>query len=219
MKSSIPSGSDRSLISVVARAEDEVQRLFETADAPLDVVSWLSAHLAAVDHAIYPAVRRELPDGRQLVADHREIANRLTRTLRVVERHHSGDVLASGLNADRLFGNLRSLVDEHHLAETELVTRLAGSLSAPAEASLIKAYESALAHAPTRPHPHLNRGGLIFRIDGLRDRILDAMDGRHVPVPRLIRHHIKPGRWGAYLLGGSYDSAATPSLDDHRDAV
>jgi hypothetical protein len=190
------------LRSVVAHAEAEVERLLDTAGtAPLDVVAWLSAHLAALERAVYPAARRALPDGDEVVATQREIAGRLSRILRVVERRYSGDVLASGLNSDRLFDTLRSLVDEHHLAEGQLVDRLVGVLSPAAQSDLIASYESALEHAPTRPHPHLSRGGLMFRLDGLRDRILDAMDGRHVPVPRLARHHITPGRWGSYFLG------------------
>jgi hypothetical protein len=72
-------------------------------------------------------------------------------------------------------------------------------------------YERALTHAPTRPHPHLSRGGLLFRLDALRDSVLDMMDGRHVPVPRQPRRRrLIPGRWGAYFLG--------QPQDEHRDA-
>jgi hypothetical protein len=200
-----PSSGDEAhpdLRSVVTHAEAEAERLLDTTGtAPLDVVAWLSAHVAALDHAVYPVAKRALPDGAALVAANREITARLTRTLRVVERRHSGDVLAAGLNSDRLFASLRALVDEHHLAESELVDRLVDALSPAAQVELISSYESALEHAPTRPHPYLSRGGLMFRVDGLRDRILDAMDGRHVPVPRLVKQHITPGRWGSYFLG------------------
>jgi hypothetical protein len=194
------------LRSVVTHAEAEAERLLETAGtAALDVVAWLSAHVAALNRSVYPVAKKALPDGSAVVAKNREIVGRLTRTLRVVERHYSGDALASGLNAERLFESLRTLVAEHHLAEGQLVDRLTESLSAPDQKALIASYESALEHAPTRPHPHLSRSGLVFRIDGLRDRILDAMDGRHVPVPRLTKEHIKPGRWGSYLLGQQHD--------------
>lgn len=206
MQSSTSNQADRDLRSVVTRAEAEAQRLIETAGtAPLDVVSWLSAHIAALERAVYPVVKRALPDGERVIAQHREITTRLTRLLRVIERHHSGDVLASGLNAERLVDSLRTLVEEHHIAETQLVDRLVASLSDTAQSALITSYESALEHAPTRPHPHLSRGGLMFRLDGFRDRILDAMDGRHVPVPRLVKRHITPGRWGSYFLGQPHD--------------
>jgi hypothetical protein len=204
--SSVGDQPRQDLRSVVTHAEAEAERLLDTAGtAPLDVVAWLSAHVAALERSVHPVARHVLPDGDQMVAKNREIAGRLTRTLRVVERRYSGDVLASGLNSDRLFDSLRSLVDEHHVAEGELVDRLLVALSADGQAALIKSYESALEHAPTRPHPHLHRGGLMFRLDGLRDRILDAMDGRHVPVPRLARHHVTPGRWGSYFLGQPHD--------------
>jgi hypothetical protein len=198
------------LRSVVTHAEAEAERLLDTAGtAPLDIVAWLSAHIAALDRAVYPVAKHALPDGPAVVAMHRDITARLARTLRVIERRHSGDVLAAGLNSDRLFASLRILVDEHHLAESQLVDRLVDTLSPTEQDELIASYESALEHAPTRPHPHLSRGALMFRIDGLRDRILDAMDGRHVPVPRLVKQHITPGRWGSYFMGQPHD--------DHRD--
>jgi hypothetical protein len=48
----------------------------------------------------------------------------------------------------------------------------------------------------------------MFRLDGLRDRILDVMDGRRVPVPRLAKRHITPGRWGSYFLGQPHEQSA-----------
>jgi hypothetical protein len=216
MQPSTGNESDRDLRSVVTRAEAEAERLLDTAGtAPLDVVAWLSAHIAALDRAVYPVAKHALADGQQVVAKLREITARLTRILRVVERRHSGDVLASGLNSDRLFTSLRTLVDEHHIAQNQLVDRLVDTLSEAEQSELIRSYESALEHAPTRPHPHLSRGGLMFRLDSLRDRILDAMDGRHVPVPRLTKDHIKPGRWGSYLLGQQHDGQ---SHDEKLDA-
>jgi hypothetical protein len=197
------------LRSVITRAEAEAERLLDTAGtAPLDVVAWLCAHIAALNRSVYPAAKRALPDGNKVVANNREITGRLTRTLRVVERRHSGDALASGLSSERLFANVRALVEEHHIAEAKLVEALVKTLNPEDQAALIRSYTSALEHAPTRPHPHLSRGGLMFWADSLRDRILDAMDGRHVPVPRFTKEHIKPGRWGSYLLGQQHDRDA-----------
>jgi hypothetical protein len=194
------------LRSVITHAEAEAERLLATAGtAPLDVVAWLSAHIAALDHAVYPVAKDVLPDGPEVIKTHREITGRITRTLRVIERRHSGDALASGLSSDKLFAGLRELVEEHHIAESALMDRLVETMNPPEQSKLIASYESALEHAPTRPHPHLSRGGLMFRFDGLRDRILDAMDGRHVPVPRLRKEHIKPGRWGSYFMGQQHD--------------
>jgi hypothetical protein len=200
------------LRSVITHAEAEAERLLAaTGTAPLDIVAWLSAHIAALDHAVYPVAKDVLPDGAEIVKTHREITGRITRTLRVIERHHSGDALASSLSSDKLFAGLRELVEEHHSAESALMDQLVEAMNAPAQAKLIVSYESALEHAPTRPHPHLSRGGLMFRIDGLRDRILDAMDGRHVPVPRLTKERIKPGRWGSYFMGQQHDEESDAS--------
>jgi hypothetical protein len=202
---------DRDLGEVVSHAEAEAQRLLQTeGTAPFDAVVWLSAHIAAVDHAVYPVVRRSLPDGKQVVVQHREIAARLSHTLRAAERHHSGDGLATEMSPDRLVSELRILVTEHRTAETALLVRLSEALSDDAQSALIESYESALGHGPTRPHPHLHGGGLhggglIFWLDSLRDRILDTMDGRHVPMPKVTKDHVTPGRWGAYLLGQPHD--------------
>jgi hypothetical protein len=196
------------LQSVVTHAEAEAQRLLRTAGtAPLDVVAWLSAHVAALDRAVYPVAKKSLPDGGAIVKQHREIIDRLARNLRVIERHQSGDVLASGLNSDRMLAELRALVDEHVIAETQLVERLVGALSDAAQSRLIASYETALSHAPTRPHPHIHRGIVMFRLDGMRDRILDAMDGRHVPLPKVVKPHVALGRWGAYFLGQPHDQS------------
>jgi hypothetical protein len=202
---------DRDLRTVLSHAETEAQRLLgSTGAAPLDAVVWLSAHLAAIDHAVYPVVRRVLPSGRALVAEHRAIDARLAHKLRAAESHHSGDVLAAGHNPSRLTEDLRTLVAEHAAAEAQLVARLVDALTDDAQTALATAYESALAHAPTRPHPHLHRGGLMFWLDSLRDRLLDTMDGRHVPMPRTVRAHVTPGRWGSYVLG-------QPREDQHPD--
>jgi hypothetical protein len=202
---------DRDLRSVVTHAEAEAQRLLDTAGtAPLDIVAWLSAHVAALERAVYPVAKHTLPDGSAIVSQHREIITRLTRALRIIERHQSGDVLASGLNRDRMMAGLRALVDEHVRAETQLVDRLVDTLTDSDQSSLMRAYEVALEHAPTRPHPHLHRGRLLFRLDGLRDRLLDTMDGRHVPMPRLVKAHITPGRWGSYFMGQPHDPSDRP---------
>jgi hypothetical protein len=210
-------GQAHELGDVVTYAESEAQRLMDSADtAPLDVVVWLSAHLAAMERAVYPTVKRRLPDGAVVVAAHRGIAGRLNKTLRVVERHHSGDLLAAGLDPVRMMTNLRELVDEHHDAQVILVERLSRELSAADREAMANAYEAALEHAPTRPHSHLPRSAVMFRIDALRDKILDTMDGRHVPVPRIPRQWFTPGRWGSYLLGQPHDHAAD---DPRRDVV
>lgn len=207
MSSPEPNHPADALRAVLVRPEAEAERLLATSGPEqLEAVAWLSAHLAALDHTVDPVIRRAIPDGRHLVAAHREVAARLMRCLRAVERHHSGDVLAAGLSPDKLGETLRALLEEHRAMESRLIDALSEALPADDQDALVETYKHALVHAPTRPHPHTSHGDLMFRLDGLRDRVLDAMDGRSVPVPRLPRNRITPGRWGAYLLGQQHEA-------------
>ncbi|HWB66517.1 MAG TPA: hypothetical protein VG708_06795 [Mycobacteriales bacterium] len=193
---------DSELFAVLTYAETEADRVLESGSpAPLDAIVWLSAHLAAFDRAVAPKLKRVRPDGGVLLRRQRAVAERMSRLLRIAERHHSGDALAAGLNPSRMGTALRRLIDEHVAVEAAIVDRMAQTLDRSACDEVVAAYRSALEHAPTRPHPHFAHGAVTFRVDALRDRMLDAMDGRHVPVPRVPRRWRVPGRWGSYLLG------------------
>src|SRR3954463_2834099 len=95
--------SDSALACVVEDAHEQAgAALTAGASSPLDAVVWLSAHLAAVGRAITPVATRRLGE---TAAVRREAYRReleLERMLRIAERRHSGDVLASGLDAERL---------------------------------------------------------------------------------------------------------------------
>lgn len=193
---------DSELFAELTYAETEADRVLEAGSpAPLDAIAWLSAHLAAFDRAVAPKLKRIRPDGGVLLRRQRDIAERMSRLLRISERHHSGDALAAGLDANRIGAALRRLIDEHVAVEALIVERITSTFDRSACEEVVSAYRAALQHAPTRPHPHLARGAVTFRLDALRDRMLDAMDGRHVPVPRVPRRLRVPGRWGSYLLG------------------
>jgi hypothetical protein len=204
--------SNTELRSALGRAHDEAAQLLAGADsAPQDIVAWLSAHIAAFEHAVYPVIKKELSNGAELINEDRAIVSRLARALRIKERHHSGDVLASGLSPERLDRRIAELVDRHRELQDRILDKLEATLGDAVMQDLRRSYSSALEHAPTRPHLHLARGGLMFRLDALRDKILDTMDGRHVPVPRLPRRQILPGRWGNWLIGQQ-----APEVDGHR---
>ncbi|HVX68226.1 MAG TPA: hypothetical protein VHA79_00875 [Mycobacteriales bacterium] len=202
------SGTD--LRSALGRAHDRADDLLANPEGSrLEVVAWLSAHIAAFEHSVYPVVRRRVPDGNLLVKEDREVVAQLAHTLRMMERRHSGDVLASRLSADRLGGRISALIAVHRKLQGRIVDALEHSLDDDAMSELTKAYEDSLAHAPTRPHPHLH-SGVMFRLDALWDKVLDTMDGRHIPLPRVARQRIIPGRWGAYLLGQPHEPPAVP---------
>ncbi|MGN6473173.1 MAG: hypothetical protein ACTHK4_05935 [Mycobacteriales bacterium] len=198
------------LRGTLRRAHDQADALLADPDGSrLEAVVWLSGHIAAFEHAVYPAVKRAVPDGSDLVDEDREIVAPLARTLRMLERRHSGDVLAGGLSSERLSDRLSELIEQHRAVQGRIVDALEGALDDTGMKELVESYEHALAHSPTRPHPHLH-SGLMFRLDALWDRILDTMDGRHVPIPRVQRPRINPGRWGAYLLGHPHETPREP---------
>ncbi|HVS69453.1 MAG TPA: hypothetical protein VHE56_12945 [Mycobacteriales bacterium] len=201
----VESRSDPDLRATLSKAHDQADQLLADPEGSrLEVVTWLSAHIAAFEHAVYPTVKRRATDGASLVDADRAVVSRLARTLRMLDRRHSGDVLAGGLSADRLGQRVRDLVADHRQVQARILDALERSLDAGAMQQLAREYEDALAHAPTRPHPHLH-SGVMFRLDAIWDRVLDTMDGRHVPLPRVRRKQIRPGRWGAYLLGHQHE--------------
>lgn len=205
-----PSGPG-GLRAALGRAHDEAAQLLAGADvASMDVVSWLSAHIAAYEHVVYPVIRHQINNGRALVDDDRAVVVKLARALRAKERHHSGDTLARGLSSERLDARLGELVDQHQKLQAVVLEKLEAALDEVDLTNLRTAYTSALQHAPTRPHPHLTSGGMLFRLDSLRDRILDTMDGRHIPVPKAPRRRIIPGRWGSWLLGQQHEDVTDP---------
>ncbi|HEX3705976.1 MAG TPA: hypothetical protein VHV76_05040 [Mycobacteriales bacterium] len=206
-----PLGDD--LRAALSKAHEAAQALLEDPDGKrLDAISWLSAHVAAFEHAVYPVAKHRLTDGPALVDEDRKVVGQLTRTLRIAERLHSGDVLASNLSAEGLRDRLSDLVTEHSAVQKRIIDGLEKALDQAEVSYLAKSYADALAHAPTRPHPHVG-SGMMFRLDSLRDRILDTMDGRHVPIPRIPRSRIIPGRWGSYLLGQPHQPPA-PTGDE-----
>lgn len=175
-----------------------------TADQPLEAVVWLSAHLAACQRTVHRAARR-VDAAEPALLTLRAADRDLERLLRNAEQHHAGDSLAAQLDAKRLEGELRQALEEHARAERALVAVLAVSLGTEGTTELWGDYDEALRQAPTRPHPHAPHRGLLgaaaFRIDAMRDKVMDTMDGRNVPSPRRMREPTRPGRWGRYVLG------------------
>jgi len=173
--------------------------------APLDAVVWLSAHLAAVGRVVAPVATRRLREPAAVLREGHRRDLELERMLRIAERRHSGDVLASGLDGERIRRAIAARLDAHAELEHARLTALAEVLDDVEQVRLAGAYLDALVKAPTRPHPHLPHhgvaGAIAFRVDAVRDRLLDTMDSRHVPLPRAQHEARRPGRWGSYLLG------------------
>jgi len=174
------------------------------ADQPLDAVVWLSAHLAACLHTVHRAAKQVGAAEPALLAL-RSADRELERLLRQAEQHHAGDSLAAQLDGKRLETHLHAAIETHARAEADLVRALVEGLDTTDVETLMSAYAEALRQAPTRPHPHAPHRGMLgaaaFRIDALRDKVMDTMDGRNVPSPRRTREPARAGRWGRYVLG------------------
>jgi len=195
-------------VAVVTEANRRAASTLRSTDAdPLDAVAWASAHLAALERTLVPLARRLGHESRAETAEIRRLGRRLHLELRRLEQRSSGDALIARSDPRALRARVVDRLEEFTTAETAMLTRLFAELGSDVTAVAVAAYSRSLGVAPTRPHPHTPHRGLLgavaFRVEALRDRVLNTMDGRHVPVPRPRRTVREPGRWGQYLLGES----------------
>jgi hypothetical protein len=201
------SGADHPFVDMLTDAHQQAIDAFD-ADQPLDAVVWLSAHLAACQHTVHRVAQR-VAGARTALTTLRAADHELELLLRNAEQYHAGDSLAAQLDAKRLELELLRALERHSKAEHDLVDGLIDRLSAKDADELMSSYEDALRQAPTRPHPHAPHRGMLgaaaFRIDALRDKVMDTMDGRNVPAPRRSRRTTEPGRWGRYVLGEMHE--------------
>lgn len=207
--------------SLAADLEQPHLRAAEALDVPgrgaLDAVGWLSAHLAAVDYAVHPAMRRAVPRARALLREQRQADHRLHDALWLLDRRLTGDVHTARLPIDTILDTIRTALAEHGAAEHNLVAALADVLSAEQQQQLADRLAAAMMRAPTRPHPltpHAGMpGSLAFRIDALVDQIREGLDSRTVPTPRRVAAPHPAGRWGMYLLGKWTPAPPLPPAD------
>ena len=175
------------------------------ASRTMDAVVWLSAHLTAMEHVVYPFVRATLPTSRTELDQQRRLTRRMQGALRSLEQRWSGDGLAPAGSSDQLRSQLTVMLAEHEQGEEALLARLLDTISDEAALTLAESYGHAIGHGPTRPHPHGPHRGKLGRVtyalDAARDHILDVLDSRHVPLPRTAQPHRQVGRWGRYVLG------------------
>jgi hypothetical protein len=195
--------SDNPLRRAVDADHAHILAALDDQRTPLDVVVWASAHLATVQRLVYPVAERA--GLRTEVGELYRRGREIERLLRLLEQHHSGDVLAVGLDSAGVRRRLRELLNEHADAERELIDAVVATLPAERQDELAAAYWQRFQRAPSRPHPHAPHRGVLaaaaFWIDSVRDRVLDVLDARHVPSPRPTHRTSPPGRWGLYLLG------------------
>jgi hypothetical protein len=199
-------------------AHAHARTMLTGSDAPvMDAVVWLSAHLTAMEHVVYPVMATLLTDHQKDLDRQRAASRRMHRGLRLLEQRCAGDGL---IRIDSLGGRpdrLLVMMDEHAASERELLARLVEALDEQATSSLAVRYDDAVRHGPTRPHPHGPHRGqlgrLTYAFDAVRDHLLDILDSRHVPLPKDAPRQRKVGRWGRYLLGGIDPDPTQPVAD------
>lgn len=180
-------------------------------------VAELSAHLATMDHVIYPELARRLPDARDRVARLRAGAGEMMSIMRGIEQWVQGDRNRPAASVAELRADLARALDQHVELEESLLREFAAAAPASDLARLEQRYERLLRHAPTRPHPHLQRrhplGGRVgFRLVSWFDDVLDTMDSRAV-AGTPVRSPARVGLWGAWLLGRPPVAQTEPSRD------
>lgn len=197
---------DDQLQAAVAAAHRRVLQALDE-DSPnslVAAVAWSSAHLAAVDRVLYPAVLRHLPEHRQAVRATRALDRRLQQAVFRLDRRVTGDSTLHGVPLATLVLQAREALRGHAYAEAFLIDELTGVLTEREQQVLAQRLAVAMGAAPTRPHPysrHTPLSPLVGWCDALVDRARDAMDNRGDPLGRPPRAVTAPGRWGCYLLG------------------
>jgi hypothetical protein len=170
-------------------------------DAP---IARLSAHMSVAETILYPAARRALPDQArwvdELYAGNREIMS----VLRAIEQILYGDARLPRESFEDLVTQLDEQTARLDDEENRLVADLEAALGPERSALLAEQLRDGLAHAPTRPHPHLPHGGPLakaaMRLLSRWDHLLDALNAREGAGVR-VRVAPPPGLWGSYLLG------------------
>ncbi len=200
---------DHTLSSAVQQPHDEAYKAMDDPESgPLCTVTWCSAHLAAVGRVVYPAARKHLPDGVSRVRALLEVDRRLQQALWRLDRRVTGDVHLSHIPEDVLEDRVREWLDRHAELERPLIADLRAALGEQQERELVQKLADVMPHAPTRPHPDTPRflalSTLAFKLDAMADHLRDVMDNRQIPTPRLVKPTLKPGLWGSYLMGRTY---------------
>ena len=191
---------DQSFTNAVEAAHTRaLHDLTQPSVPPLDAVVWLSAHLAAVEHVIYPIMEIALDDQRAAIQRQRNTSHAMQKALRALEERSTGDAQAPRTSIEQLRTALVPMLVDHAAAEHRLLDDLASVLDLHATTSIVADYDQAISSGPTRPHPHGPHRGRLERIgytfDAIRDHILDLVDSRRVPLPRPAttrrrrRHH------------------------------
>ena len=162
-----------------------------------------SQHLNAVDAALLPAARKQLPDGSAVVHDYLHAARTLEVSLAHVKARAYGSTFEAGHHWQAIWADVARALAAHRRSEADLVDRLAGVMDARSLDAITERLHHAETVAPTRPHPytpHTGFPGLVARkVMHAVDLFWDTAEGRMSPTkPRPPRK--RPGIVTQYFL-------------------
>src|SRR3954468_2754317 len=116
----VPTGAE----PLTATALAATAELAQPAPSYRAIVPWLSTHVAALEHVVYPTARRVLPAAD--LAPHLELTRRLEHVLLLVHQSLNGD--GRGRDVD-VTDRLRNVADAHVAGLTALLAQLETSIS------------------------------------------------------------------------------------------
>lgn len=142
------------------------------------VIAELVRHSVAEEMYVYPAMQKQLPDGKQAVehdtAEHKELEREMS-TLEGLDGNADGFLEALG----RLEATLRDHVSDE---ENEQFPALRQHVSADELVRMAEQVENAKKIAPTRPHPNSPNNELFHKLAGpgvgMIDRLRDRLTNR-----------------------------------------
>jgi hypothetical protein len=181
-----------------------------------------SRHLAAVDEALLPVLRRRLPDGEKRVKAYLHQARRLELALATLKARLYGAVAASHIPWEEVWDDARRELTRHNDMERELVDDLVLATDHDVHDELADRLYRAELRAPTRAHPYLpHRGALGLaarRVWAVADRFWDTAEDRMVPQPVRppSKEHAHDSLMAQYLTGEPRFEADAPVFAHHR---
>lgn len=183
-----------------------------------------SRHLAAVDEALLPAVRRHLPEGDDRVKQYLHQARQLEMGLARLKARLYGEIHVAHLPWGEVWDHVREELLRHNDLERELAHDLAAAVDPAESDALADAVYRAEVKAPTRAHPYLPHTGLVGRLArrvwALADRFWDTAESREVPQPVRppSKQHAHDSLVAQYLTGEPMMDSRAPLFAHRRRA-
>jgi hemerythrin superfamily protein len=135
-------------------------------------------HSVAEEMYVYPAMRKHVPNGEEVVEHDTQEHKELERTMKDLEGVEAGDA-----RFDELVGKLRDQLHHHALdEEREQFPRMRERIPREELVEMREKVDAAKKIAPTRPHPSAPNAQLFHKLVGpgvgLVDRARDKLTGR-----------------------------------------